>query len=53
MGGLCLIGEFMKNLSELIDKHEEIFGDQGADKIAKVLAKENVKFEFILDEGTM
>ena len=28
MGGLCLIGEFMKNLSELIDKHEEIFGDQ-------------------------
>ena len=28
MGGLCLIGEYMKNLSELIDKHEEIFGDQ-------------------------
>ena len=28
MGGLCLIGEFMKNLSELIDKHEEIYGDQ-------------------------
>ena len=28
MGGICLIGECMKNLSELIDKHEEIFGDQ-------------------------
>lgn len=32
---------------------EEIFGDQGAEKIAEVLAEENVKFEFILDEGTM
>ena len=28
MGGICLIGEFMKNLSELIAKHEEIYGDQ-------------------------
>ena len=28
MGGICLIGECMKNLSELIDKHEEIYGDQ-------------------------
>ena len=28
MGGICLIGECMKNLSELIAKHEEIYGDQ-------------------------
>ena len=28
MGGICLIGECMKNLSELIAKHEEIHGDQ-------------------------
>jgi uncharacterized protein (DUF342 family) len=27
MGGICHIGESMKNLSELIDKHEEIYGD--------------------------
>ena len=28
MGGICFIGECMKNLSELIAKHEEIYGDQ-------------------------
>ena len=28
MGGICLIGECMKNISELIAKHEEIHGDQ-------------------------
>ena len=31
MGGLCcitIIGECMKNISELIAKHEEIYGDQ-------------------------
>ena len=28
MGGICLIGECMKKLSELIAKHEEIYGDQ-------------------------
>ena len=28
MGGICLIGESMQNLSKLIDKHEHIFGDQ-------------------------
>ena len=28
MGGICLIGECMKNLSELIAKHEKIYGDQ-------------------------
>ena len=28
MGGICLIGESMQNLSKLIDKHEQIFGDQ-------------------------
>ena len=28
MGGICLIGECMKNLSELIATHEEIYGDQ-------------------------
>ena len=28
MGGICLIGECMKNLSALIAKHEEIYGDQ-------------------------
>ena len=27
MGGICLTGEPMKKLSELIDKHEEIYGD--------------------------
>ena len=28
MGGICFIGECMKNLSELIAKHQEIYGDQ-------------------------
>ncbi len=28
MGGICLIGEYMQDLSELIRKHEEIYGDQ-------------------------
>ena len=28
MGGICLIGDSMRNLSELIAKHEEIYGDQ-------------------------
>ena len=28
MGGFCLIGESMQNLSKLIDKHEQLFGDQ-------------------------
>ena len=28
MGGICFIGECMKNLSALIAKHEEIYGDQ-------------------------
>ena len=28
MGGICHIGDSMRNLSELIDKHEEIYGDQ-------------------------
>ena len=28
MGGICYIGESMRNLSDLIAKHEEIYGDQ-------------------------
>ena len=28
MGGVCHIGDLMRNISELIDRHEEIFGDQ-------------------------
>ena len=28
MGGICLIGESMQNLSKLIDKHEQLFEDQ-------------------------
>ena len=28
MGGICYIGESMRNLSDLIGKHEEIYGDQ-------------------------
>ena len=28
MGGICCIGESMRNLSDLIAKHEEIYGDQ-------------------------
>ena len=28
MGGICHIGESMKNISALIDKHEEIWGEQ-------------------------
>ena len=27
MGGICLIGESMQNLSKLIDQHEQIFGE--------------------------
>jgi len=32
---------------------EEIGGEDGAQRIAQVLEKENLNFEFILDEGTM
>ncbi len=32
---------------------EEIFGTKGAKSISEILEKENISFEFIMDEGTM